>query len=82
MLVTIQAIHTVHTKKTIQIKFCVIKWNGTGGELLNMLREMYLILCRKAFVGNDSYKTPPVGETSGMHCSGVILANSSTQTVF
>ncbi len=49
-------------------------------KVLNTLTGMYLILCTKAFVGYDSFKTLPVGETSCMHCSGVILAPSSTQT--
>ncbi len=32
-------------------------------KVLNTLTEMYLILRTIAFVGNDSFKTPPVGET-------------------
>ncbi len=49
------------------------------GKVLNTLTEMYLILRTKAFFGNYSFSTPPVWETSCMHCSGVILAHSSTQ---
>ncbi len=62
-------------------EFCVIKWNDPGKKVLNSLTEIYLLLCTKAFVGNDSFKTPPVWRNY-LHCSGVILAHSSTQTVF
>ncbi len=37
--------------------------------------EMYLILRTKAVVGNESFKTALVGETSGMHCSGVTFSS-------
>ncbi len=80
MLITTQV--SIHTNKTKQIcseiKLCVIKWNDTGEKYRTT--EMYLTLRTEAFVGNDSFKTPPVGETSHMHCSGVILAHSSTQS--
>ncbi len=75
--VTTQIIH--HTNKTkhisSEIKLYVIKWKDAGKK--HWTTEIYFILCTKAFVGNDSFKTP-VGETSLMHCSGVILAHSST----
>ncbi len=47
-----------------EIKLCVIKWNDTGKKYWTA--EMYLTLRVKAFVGNDSFKTPP-GETSRVH---------------
>ncbi len=62
-------------------EFCVIKWNDPGKKVLNSLTEIYLLLCTKAFMGNDSFKKPPVWRNY-LHCSGVILAHSSTQTVF
>ncbi len=49
-------------------------------KVLNTLTEMDLMLRTKVFVGNESFKMPPVGETSRMHCSDVIVAHSSTQT--
>ncbi len=36
---------------------------------------MYLILCTKAFVGNESFKMPPVGETSHMYLAGILSSN-------
>ncbi len=76
--VTTQIIH--HTNKTkhisSEIKLYVIKWKDAGKK--HWTTEIDFILHTKAFVGNDSFKTPPVGETSLMHCSGVILAHSST----
>ncbi len=46
-------------------------------KVLNTRTEIYLILRTKAFVGNDSFKMPPVCR---MHCSGVILTHSSTES--
>ncbi len=37
---------------------------------------MYLILCTKVFVVDDSFTTSPEGETSLMHCSAVILSSN------
>ncbi len=32
---------------------------------------MYLVFCTKVFVGNDSFKTPPAGETGHVCCSNL-----------
>ncbi len=73
-----QIIH--HTNKTkhirSEIKLYVIIWKDAGKK--HWTTEIDFILHTKAFVGNDSFKTPPEGETSLMHCSAVILTHSST----
>ncbi len=56
------------------------KMERPRGKVLNTLTEIDLMLRIKVFVGNESFKTPPVGETSRTHCSDVIVAHSSTQT--
>ncbi len=43
--------------------------------------EMYLILRTKVFVGDDSFKTPPAGETNCMSCSDVILSSNLEASV-
>ncbi len=50
--------------------------NVTTGKSIELLKhKMYLILCTKAFVGNESFKMPPVGETSHMYLAGILSSN-------
>ncbi len=42
---------------------------------------MYLVFCTKVFVGNDSFKTPPAGETGHVCCSnseGVVTSSMNS----
>ncbi len=49
-----------------------MEWHGE--KVLNYWNLFNTLF--KSFVGNDSFKTPPVGETIVIHCSGVILSSN------
>ncbi len=73
----------MRTKRIVsEIKFCVIKWNDKEKSIEHAYWNLNAYFIQKPLLVMTASWRLLYGETSGMHCSGVILAHSSTQTVF